>query len=219
MHRNKLAILSAALLAVCTFGVSRASASLIQENYRNPGDGLITYDSITGDSWLDAPVTMGESPDAALAANPGYALATLSQVEMLLDDAGIAPADVNAGQYYTSDEAAQNNLSVLLQITNFWVQYYGPEGSGWEYQGFGNVLDAAGTGWDQEDLDTRNPPLGSDGAYSSYVAFGNCLACSSSNNFDFLVETSTATATPEPASAVMFGGGLMLIGLWRRRRG
>ena len=200
-------------------GVRPAAASLLQENYKTAGDGLITLDTVTGLEWLGAPVTLGESPDQALAANAGFQLATLSQVTTLLDDAGIAAADINAGAYFTADQAAQDTLSQDLGLTEVWVQYYGPGASDWEYEGFGNVVNSTGTGWGQETLDTRNPPLGSDGAYSSFTAFNNSLASSGSNNFDFLVESTTASPAPEPGSvSLLCGAGLVGIGKLRKSR-
>jgi MYXO-CTERM domain-containing protein len=222
MQWKKYAVLCAAVAVVSLAGVCPALASVVREDYKTTGDGLITFDSLTGLKWLDATVTLGESPDQALAANPGFELATLPQVIALLEDAGIAVGDINTGGYYTADESAQNTLSQQLRLTDFWVQYYGPGASGWEYQGFGNVLNSAGTGWGQESLDTRNPPLGSDGASSSFTALNNCLACSGSNNFDFLVESTAPTSAPEPGSAsLLMGAGLVGIGLlgkWRRRK-
>jgi hypothetical protein len=206
-----IAILSAGL----AFALAGAlQASVIQADYKTAGDGLITLDTVTGLEWLDAPVTLGDSPNQAIAANPGFELATLSQVVMLLEDAGLPAADVNSGTYFTADLPAQNKLSQLLRLTDVWVQYYGPGASGWEYEGFGNVLSSGGNGWGEENLDARNPPLGSDGAYSTYYNFSNCLSCSSSLNFNFLVSTAS-TNVPEPASLLLMG--LALIALARKK--
>jgi hypothetical protein len=211
----KQAVSGAALwLALC--GAWRMEASVIRQDYKTTGDGLVTFDTTTGYSWLDATVTLGESPNQALSANPGYEFADLAQVTTLLEDAGDPAADINTGAYYTADLPAVNNLAQLLRLTDVWVQYYGAGAAGWEYQGFGNLLSSSGNGWSEEMIDARNPPLGSQGAATLLYGFSNNLSSSSSNNFDFLVKVSSASPTPEPGTIWLFGAGVVSLGGLRR---
>lgn len=218
MKMNRLQFLCAAAAAVSLLTAGRASASVIQADYKTAGDGLAVLDTATGLKWLDATVTLGQSPNQAIAANPGFQFANLAQVTGLLEDAGIPAADVNAGVYYTADLPALGNLAQLLRLTDVWVQYYGPQASGWEYTGNGNVLSSTGNGWSQEVIDVRNPPLGGTGAYTQFLGFSNCLDCSSSANFNFLVSATAVSTTPEPATLAIAPAALLGLGLLRRRR-
>jgi hypothetical protein len=180
--------------AVALAIVACAHASTLQQmDYKTTGDGLLVLDTSTGLEWLTATVTNGQSPNQSKNANPGYQLATIGQVITLLEDAGIPQSHVNTGTYYTLDLPAMDNFARLFHLTDVWVQYYGAQAAGWEYFQYGNLLSSAGTGWGEEYLDARNPPLGSQGAATQLLDFSNCFDCSSSVNFNFMVSTKHGT--------------------------
>ena len=94
------------ICAALLLGVTNANASLISANDAVYGAGSITQDSDTGLEWLDLTISRGFSYNAVLngvgnsfLAN-GFAVATLSQVEVLLVNAdwnGVDDSAVNAG--------------------------------------------------------------------------------------------------------------------------
>ena len=197
------------IVAVLAITVSSAGAALLNET--DSGES-VTLDSVTGNEWLDASNTLGMVVSTAIADFPGYHLATQSQVETLIEDAGYPAAQFPNGS--TTDSTSGNLLASTLGYTfNYWVQYYGPEASGWEYLSYAYYLDSAGTGVDQLTIDDRNPPIGSDGTYVSFAALGDSFGTGSSNNFVMLVK-----ATPEPPSAALLALGLLGLGLWLLNR-
>jgi hypothetical protein len=209
-HRWRLAVCA----GFCVLSIAlQTRAALVAMNYQGVP---LAVDTVTGFGWLSPSQTLGLSPATALANHPGYQLATLSQVEGLLQDVGIPPADLPNGSI--SDPTPGDYLASTFGYgQDVWVQYYGAAASGWEYTSYGYLLDPSGVGADQEFIDTRNPPLGSDGTYTSYAAPNDNLAVSDSSNFDFLVTTSV----PEPAAgiALLLLTTLMIVPRPRRVRG
>ncbi len=180
------------------------------------GGKSVTVDTAAGMEWLDASNTLGMVVSTAVSANPGFQLATESQIETLLIDAGYPAGQLPDGS--TSDSTSGNLLATTLGYTfNYWVQYYGPEASGWEYLSYAYYLDSARTGVDQLTIDARNPPIGSDGTYVTFAGLGDSFGTGSSNNFVMLVK-----ATPEPSSLALLGvallSGALGVALKRRRR-
>jgi hypothetical protein len=190
--------------------VSSAGAALVSGT---DGEDSVTVDTATGIEWLDASNTLGTVVSTALSEFPDYHLATQSQVETLLVDAGFPAVDLPDGS--TTDSTSGNLLATTLGYSyNTWIQYYGSAAATWEYQSQADYLDSAGTGVDELVMDVRNPPLGSDGTYVDFYALGNSFGSGDSLNFVLLVK-----ATPEPSTEALLSLGAIALGLrWKLRR-
>jgi len=200
-----------ALAATLTAFSAPANASLIVE-----GDAVL--DPATNLQWLDANVTENLSPNQALAANPGYQLATWSQVETLLVDNGI-PASVLPNTPATPYDPS-NFLTLsqpLLALFNYSIF---PPGTatlptlGSSYETPGNVLNTSGTGAGLVQFEIQNA-LFSQGITVTYSNFSNNLGNGGGGDFDFLV---MPVATPIGATLPLFAGGLGFVGYLTRRK-
>ncbi|HTU25917.1 MAG TPA: hypothetical protein VMF30_11000 [Pirellulales bacterium] len=206
--------LGSALVAVTLMGsTSFADAAIVSAT---DGGETVAIDTATGLEWLDASNTLGMVVSTAQADFPSFQLATEGQVETLIEDAGFPANQLPDGG--TTDSTSGNLLATTLGYSyNTWVQYYGSEADGWEYQSQAYFLDGASTGVDEVALDARNPPLGSDGTYVNFYSLGDSFGTGSSTNFILLIK-----ATPEPSSAALFGCALLVLGfarnLLRRKR-
>jgi len=93
---------------------SSSSAGLVTNDWLSAGDGLLTYDSVSGLKWLDLSYTFGQSLNGVLGqtalGNPlnGFRVATSAEVLSLYTDAGI-----NFG--YSGYDVAQASAANLLQ--------------------------------------------------------------------------------------------------------
>jgi hypothetical protein len=85
---------SAAVIALVLFS-GCVGASLTVRDLNAPGDGLLTYDPVTGLEWLDLTLTEGKSRESVAAGWGGYTttmgfqVATREQVHQFATDAGI----------------------------------------------------------------------------------------------------------------------------------
>jgi hypothetical protein len=205
-------LLAAGALAATLIAFSApANASLIVE-------GNAVLDPATNLQWLDANVTENMSPNQALAANPGYQLATWSQVETLLVDNGI-PASVLPNTPATPYDPS-NFLTLsqpLLALFNYSIF---PPGTatlptlGSSYETPGNVLNTSGTGAGLVQFEIQNA-LFSQGITVTYSDFSNNLGNGGGGDFDFLV---MPVATPIGATLPLFAGGLGVVGYLTRRK-
>lgn len=210
--RFQLKLVSVWALATAFIAFSApAKASLIVE-----GDAVL--DPTTNLQWLNAAATENLSPNQALAANPGYQLATFSQVETLLEDNGI-PASVLPNTPGTPYDPS-NFLTLsqpLLALFNYNIF---PPGTatlptlGSSYETPGNVLNTSGTGAGLVQFEIQNA-LFSKGITVTYSDFSNNLGNGGGGDFDFLV---MPVATPLPATLPLFAGGLGFVGYLTRRR-
>lgn len=88
-------LLLATLIMLNLVVAANANASLVSQDLSITGDGLLTYDSNTGLSWLDLTKTVGQSYDAVLSGYGGFTtslsfrFATGSEVAQLRTNAGI----------------------------------------------------------------------------------------------------------------------------------
>jgi hypothetical protein len=101
-----------------------ANAGLVSQDLSAAGDGLITYDSDTGLSWLDLTATTGQSYNNVLSGYAGFTTvlgfryATGDEVGRLFADAGVVQGNIwgywnFSNPYYT----ASVNLVSMLGIT------------------------------------------------------------------------------------------------------
>jgi hypothetical protein len=194
--------LAATLMMFC----ATANASPIVE-----GDAVL--DPTTNLQWLDASVTENMTPDQALAANPGYQLATWSQVMGLLEDNGI-PASVLPGTLYSPSNFLTLSAP-LLAFYNYSIFSSGPPAPpplGSTYETPGNVLDASGNGADLVQFEIENA-LFQKGILVNDLQFNNNLGNGGGGDFDYLVQ-----ATPIPTSLLLFASGLLGLFALRCRR-
>ncbi len=76
-------------LTLVAGGALHAHGALIELDYLNPGDKLLTQDTITGRKWLDATYTMGWSVNRAQSELPNFTLATTQSVIDLFVNSGL----------------------------------------------------------------------------------------------------------------------------------
>ena len=114
----KKKLLAGFIIGMLTLGlVAHSEATLTSKDLATPGDGQLTYDSLTGLSWLDLTNTIGYSYDTVLACTGqyttalGFRYATGSEVAQLLVDAGITE-----GQSTSWDITNINNTRNLIYL-------------------------------------------------------------------------------------------------------
>jgi len=115
---SRLGIAVLALLLVAA--ASRASASLVNIDWKTKGDKLLTFDSATGLSWLNVGLTVDQSYAAVEGqlgtggTFAGFRHATVSEVDTLGADAGITE---RTGQFDTTNVTTITNLISLVGTT------------------------------------------------------------------------------------------------------
>lgn len=81
-------LLAPALIAVSLFSAT-ANAELVERDWNNEGDGLITLDTVSGKKWLDLTVTDGMSinnvSELLSTTYAGWDLATQSDIDELME--------------------------------------------------------------------------------------------------------------------------------------
>jgi len=65
----KTSLATVVLLALCS---SLASGAVISRDWKTPGDGLLTYDTVSGREWLDLTYTIEEFPIAIRDPEPRF---------------------------------------------------------------------------------------------------------------------------------------------------
>jgi hypothetical protein len=186
-----------------------AQASLIVRDYATPGDGLITYDPLTGLEWLDLSVSLNSPPGSVVANYSGFRLAYRSEVESLLIAAGIPQAHLNTGLTYLEDLPAGQLLANTIGV-NFSAF------NGAVKQIYGRVLRPTNDRYDLYFLEIRSSPATPQGTSNLFLINGNTLTSWGSNDADFLVRQA-APQVPEPATFGLVGLAL-LSGGWSLRR-
>ena len=102
------------------FMVMPARATLVNENWKTPGDNLLTLDTTTGLTWLNLTVTLDLTYNAVAAqlgpggTYNGFAIANTSQIDTLGADAGITE---RSGQYDTTNLTTITNFISLIGAT------------------------------------------------------------------------------------------------------
>ena len=111
----------AAAMLVATLGMGTAHASLVTKDLYTDGDGLLTYDTVSGLSWLNVPRTVGASYNSIISGfggyvtNLGFRYATDSEFEALLVHAGIKEG--TSTSWDTADINSTRNLLSLVGVT------------------------------------------------------------------------------------------------------
>jgi len=120
---NKIITLTIATL-ILGLAVESHASSLMSKDFSTPGDGLLTYDSNTGLSWLDIPLTLNQSYNDIISGYDGYTTAqgfryaSVDEVGILFSDAGVVQGTIwgywnFSNPYYL----ASFNLVSLLGVT------------------------------------------------------------------------------------------------------
>jgi len=101
------------------------NASLSSQDLSAPGDGQLTYDSVTGLSWLDLTATVEQSYNQIMAGyggfttDHGFRYATVDEVGRLFSDAEVVQTDWVWGYWNFNNPGylANSSLVSLLGIT------------------------------------------------------------------------------------------------------
>ena len=206
--------LAVLLSAVC--GAATADAALIVRDYAVAGDGLLTYDTVSGLEWLDFSVSLGHAPGSVLSTYTDFHMASREEANSLFIDAGIAADHIKfeSYAYYTEDLDAGHLLSATIGVTQ---SAFG----GIVEQIHGRVLRADGLRYDTIFSEIRTPPAGTPGMATLFVTIGNTLNSWQSDYADFLVrvgQPEPSSSVPEIGSWAMMLAGFGLIGMAQRRR-
>ena len=186
-----------------------SAAVLSNTDYRTAGDGLVVHDSARNVDFLKFSVTLGQSVTLSLASNPGFRLATPTEVLNLFADVG--------GFTSLDGVSRTTNPDVTSSFTLY--SYFGAT----TFVDFGSNQYAA-------DLWAHVSRPGSPGVYDMYAvhyqqsptpfgkaqfySLGNCFQCSASSEANYLIR---ASAAPEPGTVMMLaGGGIAVIAMRRR---
>lgn len=174
-------LLAPALIAVSLFSAT-ANAELVERDWNNEGDGLITLDTVSGKKWLDLTVTDGMSINSVSellsSTYVGWGLATQSDIDELME--GYFERSLNPK---TTGPAGQTNTT----LRTGWQNLFGTTGdSGKSYGLF--VDDSGGIAM----AGTRNL---SNYLYLGYRRSANDLDYSVSSDGVFLVSTEDVTLT------------------------
>ena len=115
-------LLAPALIAVSLFSAT-ANAELVERDWNNEGDGLITLDTVSGKKWLDLTVTDGMSINSVSellsTTYAGWDLATQSDIDELME--GYFERSLNPK---TTGPAGQTNTT----LREGWKSLFGTTG-------------------------------------------------------------------------------------------
>lgn len=201
---QKVAAAAAAILGVWAFA-SSASAAFVSLDYHTGGDGLITFDSLSGLEFLDFSVSLGQTPTTALGANPGFRLATRTEVETLFGHFGLS--SIGTGATVAADFAAGQQFDSLFGNT---LSAF----NGAVRQSQGHVLNAQNT-VDLFLTELRTSPASPTGFSTQFIGLGNVLGSGSSVAAEYLVR---AGGVPEPGAWSLMLAGFGGVGALLRRR-
>ena len=102
------------------FGFGISHAALIEKDWKNAGDGLITLDTSTGLDWLDLTVSQGQYSFDSIQSEfspggkfKGFRLADRSDIDSLLSSFGLTQHDLSDT---AGDRAEVKNYLSLLGI-------------------------------------------------------------------------------------------------------
>ena len=216
-HSNESMI---AFIMAILFSSVVSSASLVANDWHSSGDGLLTYDSVTGLKWLDLSYTFGQTLNGVLgqtaSGNPlnGFRMATSAEVLNLYTDAGIHFGD-------SGYDAAQASAADLLQ------SFMGGRGIGGSWEG-GTWIESAGFAMNSGNVNTfviehtTGGPIYS--PYSHTWSADRMIGEGYVQNGTYLVMMNVGTVpssqTPIPAAIWMVGSALAAgFPMLRRRQG
>ena len=200
MKKKKLTLLTTAILIG---SIGTVNASLISQDLSAQGDGLLTYDSTTGLSWLDLTQTVGKTYNEVLAGfggfttSLGFRYATEIEFSKLLTD-----ADITEGVSNTNDVTNINNTMRLINFFGVLTT------DGHTYQSIGYISDPSSLGQGDHALgELAVNDIGRYVALSSVVVNSSFQQANQGVTGSFLVKEQ-ASSVPEPTTMLLVGTGL-----------
>tara|TARA_B100000508_G_C11462906_1_gene280083 strand:+ start:2597 stop:3232 length:636 start_codon:yes stop_codon:yes gene_type:complete len=205
-------LLAPALIAVSLFSAT-ANAELVERDWNNEGDGLITLDTVSGKKWLDLTVTdemsINSVSELLSTTYAGWDLATQSDIDELME--GYFERSLNPK---TTGPAGQTNTA----LRTGWQNLFGITGDAGKSYGL-FVDDVGGIAM----AGTRNL---SNHLYLGYRRSGSDLDYSVATDGVFLVSTGYVTLTEKSniqnadVPLVALGAPLLIFGVMglKRRR-
>lgn len=138
MRRKFLAAL--AMVALLLTATADTEATLISQDLRSSGDGLLTFDTDTGLSWLDVTEALGRSRNevlrgyGGLTTELGFRYATENELSQLLSNAGVTEGSIwgywNFGNpAYLATSSLISLLGTTYQADGNWGIYAETSGS------------------------------------------------------------------------------------------
>lgn len=219
----KKAAILLTVVAVLIFGAGASAwGSLVSRDLTpGSGDGLITFDPLTGLEWLDLSATQGLSYAAICSASNGYLAdfgfryADADDLWLFYQHAGVdflgKPADYStyATYYYARNQAGVKNLLHLMSWTMSYGSFQEAVGMYVLYDSAGDFLQLKAASVHLNEVASESWVTISDTPYSPGVNTCNFLYAS------YLVRDSVPV--PLPGAVIFLGSGIVvLLGLGRR---
>lgn len=214
MKKKLLTCLATGLFLITIGPIGAASAALISQDLYTSGDGLLTYDSVTGLSWLDVPLTLNHSYNEVISGfggftGQGFRYATATEFSTLLKDSNIQETyPYNA----STDPQGFQAVSKLMQLLGINWKNFNSRGTYGLYEDPSFNPQVPSHQWAR--LYTND--------YGQWTASRNWAVLADADSFSqvgsFLVRSSSPAPVPEPSTILLFGTSIICLAGYRIKR-